>query len=107
MGKSRNISVFLDDTGRIVQLPVPNRTKIPVLAYLASKFATGRIYNEKEINQIINNWHTFNDYFILRRLLIDYKLLGRTPDGAEYWVIEKTEPASLTPNGTDSFKTLN
>lgn len=89
--KKTNISVFLDNTGRIVQIPVPNRTKIPVLAYLASKFDEERIYNEKEINKIINVWHTFGDYFILRRLLVDYKFLKRTPDGAKYWVVEKDD----------------
>ncbi|KJS83828.1 MAG: hypothetical protein JM58_11905 [Peptococcaceae bacterium BICA1-8] len=92
MGKTKkeiNISVFLDDAGKIVQIPVPNRTKIPVLAYLASKFEEDRIYSEKEVNEIIDGWHTFGDYFILRRLLIDYKFLGRTPNGAQYWIIKK------------------
>lgn len=89
--KKVNISVFLDAAGKIVQLPAPNRTKIPVLAYLAGKFEKNRIYNEKEVNGIINEWHTFGDYFILRRLLIDYKFLERTPDGAKYWVAKQEE----------------
>ncbi|MGE5403899.1 MAG: DUF2087 domain-containing protein [Candidatus Saccharibacteria bacterium] len=87
--KNVNISVFLDDTGRIQQLPSPNRTKIPVLAYLSSKFEEGRAYSEKEVNEIINEWHTFGDYFILRRLLIDHQFLDRTLNGAEYWVVKK------------------
>lgn len=93
MSKSKkiNISGFLDDDGKIAQLPVPNRTKIPVLGYLAGKFNEGHVYSEKEVNAIIDAWHTFGDYFILRRLLIDYNFLGRTPDGAEYWVIKKEE----------------
>lgn len=81
-----DISVFLDDAGRITQIPVPNRTKIPVLEYLNSKFEENRIYREKEVNEIISSWHSFGDYFILRRLLIDYKFFERTPDGAGYWV---------------------
>ena len=89
--KEINISVFLDDAGKIVQIPVPNRTKIPILAYLASKFEEDRIYSEKEVNGIIDAWHTFGDYFILRRLLIDYKFLDRTPNGAKYWVAKQDE----------------
>lgn len=89
--KRANISAFMDDDGRITQIPVPNRTKIPVLAYLAGKFEEDRIYSEKEINGIINVWHTFGDYFILRRLLIDYKFLERTPNGERYWVRKKEE----------------
>lgn len=86
-----NIAVFLDNAGKIMQVPVPGRTKIPVLAYLAEKFEEDRIYIEKEVNEIINAWHTFNDYFILRRLLIDYKFLQRTLDGAKYWVAKKDD----------------
>jgi len=101
MGKAKkiiNISVFLDDTGKIVQIPAPNRTKIPILAYLASKFEENRIYNEKEVNAIIDAWHTFGDYFILRRLLIDYNFLGRTPNGAEYWKV------AIAQNPIDSLE---
>lgn len=98
MARKVNIAVFLDEAGRIVQVPVPNRTKLPVLAYLASKFVLEHSYSEKEVNAVINDWHTFGDYFILRRLLIDYGFMGRTPDGSEYWVItpiDKTELPSV------------
>lgn len=84
--KKTSISAFLDDAGRIIRLPAPNRTKIPALAYLAAKFEEDRIYSEKEVNSIIDKWHTFGDYFILRRLLVDYGFLGRTPSGERYWV---------------------
>ena len=39
--KKVNISGFLDGEGRIVQLPVPKRTRIPVLAHLGEKFEEG------------------------------------------------------------------
>lgn len=84
--KKINISAFLDDAGKIPRVPAPNRTKIPILAYLTGKFEEGRVYSEKEINGVINAWHTFGDYFILRRLLVDYKFLERTPNGEKYWV---------------------
>ena len=83
------IAVFLDSDGRIKQLPVPNRTKVPVLAYLAEKFDAGRDYTEKEVNAIIDTWHTFGDYFLMRRSLIDYAFLMRVPDGSRYWVNEE------------------
>lgn len=87
--KEISISAFLDDAGKISQIPAPNRTRIPTLAYLAGKFEEGRIYSEKDVNGLINEWHTFGDYFILRRLLIDYSFLERTPNGEKYWVIKK------------------
>lgn len=81
-----NISVFLDNKGKIKQIPVPNKKKIAVLTHLAEKFDKDIVYNEKQINSIINDWHTFNDYFLLRRLLVDYKFLDRTRDGSKYWI---------------------
>jgi hypothetical protein len=86
-----NILVFLDGTGKIAQLPAPNKTKISILDYLAEKFDENKIYNEKEVNEMINEWHTFGDYFILRRLLIDYKFLERTSDGKKYWLVKKED----------------
>ena len=87
--KKKIITPFLDDDGKITRVPAPNKTKIPVLEYLAGKFEQQQILNEKEVNEIINNWHTFGDHYILRRLLIDYKFLDRTPNGAKYWLVEK------------------
>lgn len=90
-GSKNRISVFLNEDGKIKQVPVRHKAKIPVLAYLSGKFEKGRIYSEKEVNQIIGRWHTFNDYFILRRLLVDHSFLARTSDGAKYWVVEKEQ----------------
>lgn len=89
--KEVNISAFLDEDGKIKQWPAASRTKIAVVGYLADKFEKNRVYNEKEVNKIIDEWHTFGDYFLLRRSLIDYKFLGRTRNGAEYWVIPKED----------------
>lgn len=88
---AKSIAVFLDRNGKIKQIPVPSRTKVTVLEYLAGKFETGRTYTEKEVNAVIDAWHTFGDYFILRRLLIDYGLMERVLDGSRYWVSEKQE----------------
>ena len=61
------------------------KKKLAVLEYLAEKFDKDKDYTEKEVNHIIESWHTFGDYFLLRRGLVDYKLLCRTPDGSRYW----------------------
>lgn len=75
---------FLED-GKIKQLPVKNSYKQLVLQYLAEKFVIGQQYKEAQINEIIDDWHTFGDYFVLRRELVDYGLLCRTPNGSAYW----------------------
>ena len=86
---NKDISPFIDDGGKIKQIPVSNKKKISVLMYLAEKFDVDKIYNEKQINTIINGWHTFEDYFLLRRLLVDYCFLNRTADGSKYWANKK------------------
>jgi hypothetical protein len=80
-----NIERFLDDKGRIKIWSAKKDLKVEILSYLASKFEYNYFYNEKEVNGIINEWHTFEDYFLLRRGLIDYKLLSREKDGSKYW----------------------
>lgn len=85
-----DISKFLDNEGRIKIWPSKKEMKFEILKYLAGKFKFGRFYKEQEVNSIINEWHTFNDYFLLRRGLIDCWFLSRTKNGAKYWREERT-----------------
>lgn len=86
----KSIEKFLDDTGKIKIWPAKIEPKLEILKYLADKFEYGHFYNEKEVNSIIKSWHTFEDYFLLRRGLIDSKLLCRTKDGSKYWRVKDT-----------------
>jgi hypothetical protein len=79
------IEKFLDEKGKIKIWPAKKDAKIEILKYLSTKFEYEIFYSEKEINAIIENWHSFNDYFLLRRGMVDYKLLCRTRDGSKYW----------------------
>lgn len=80
-----NIAPFLDEQGRVTALPQKRAKRAAVLEYLAEKFALDRDYTEKEVNEICLAWHTFNDYFLVRRSLIEARLLLRKPDGSRYW----------------------
>ena len=80
-----HIDAFLDKEGKIKAMPSKRAVRKAVLAYLAAKFELGRNYTEKEINAICDQWHTFNDYFLLRRELVDAKFLQRERDGSRYW----------------------
>ncbi len=50
-----------------------------------AKFEAGRQYREREINEVLDAWHTFGDHTRLRRDLCDAGLLERKEDGSEYW----------------------
>lgn len=86
-----NISPFLDEQGRVTVLPQKQIKRAAVLEYLAQKFEPDRDYTEKEVNEICLAWHTFNDYFLVRRSLIEARLLSREPDGSRYWKACKVE----------------
>ena len=88
------IAPFLDEDGRLKQMPSKNAVRVEMYEYLSGKFECGVKYTEKEVNKILIDWSTTGDYFILRRGLVDQGLLGRTADGSEYWRIEKPENKS-------------
>ncbi len=85
-----NINQYLDGDKKIKTWPSKKSVKIEILAYLSEKFEQDVFYTEKEVNEIVKNWHTFGDFFLLRRELIDKKFLSRTQDGANYWKEERT-----------------
>ena len=82
---------FLDEEGKLAQWPAKRAKQIKVLQYLAGKFETDTEYNEKEVNQILTEWHSFEDFFLLRRELVESGYLGRTPNGSKYWKVELDE----------------
>jgi hypothetical protein len=85
MGREINIRPFLDGNGKITQLPKKLKVQLAVLAYLAGKFERDRNYTEREVNAVCDAWHSFGDFFLLRRELVDYDFLNRERDGSRYW----------------------
>lgn len=65
--------------------------KLYALIYLSQKFEQGRTYTEKEVNELLCAWHTFNDPATLRRELYNHRFLDRDPRGTEYRM-EETQP---------------
>jgi hypothetical protein len=80
-----NIDRWLDHQQKIKAWPSKKGKKTEILIYLAAKFEYGHDYTEREVNLIIDQWHTFGDYFLLRRELVESSLLSRTPNGVRYW----------------------
>ncbi|MFV0479529.1 MAG: DUF2087 domain-containing protein [Anaerorhabdus sp.] len=82
------IGVFLNESNKVVLYPAKRKKKLVVLFYLSQKFDRGKEYSEKEINEILSQWHTFNDVAILRRELCDHHFLARDKAGLKYWLQE-------------------
>lgn len=75
---------FLDPQGRLRLFPAKRKMKILCLFYLAEKFEKDRCYTEREVNDVLLDWHTFADPATLRRELYDYCFLDRSADGRSY-----------------------
>jgi len=69
----------------ILRWPKKRSDKEVVVKWLATRFEPHRIYSEKEVNQIIDQNHAFEDIALLRRELISRKHLRRKTDGSQYW----------------------
>lgn len=85
MKQQIKIKQFFNSEGKVTQLPQKQSTRIAVLEYLSQKFQLKCTYTERQVNAICEQWHTFGDYFLLRRELVDNNLLTREKDGSRYW----------------------
>ncbi|MDF2537285.1 MAG: hypothetical protein K0S76_306 [Herbinix sp.] len=81
----QEINHFINEDGKITLFPAKKKNKLLVLIYLSSKFDMGINYTEKQVNEIIEQHHTFQDKWLLRRELIDKGFLERLTDGSSYW----------------------
>ena len=85
---------FLDATGKLTAFPAKRKMKLYALLYLAQKIPADTDFTEREINNILLDWHTFADPATLRRELYDYRFLDRSRDGKVYRLAEKQPTAA-------------
>lgn len=100
----KGIENYLDDQGRVRQWPSKLIMKNKVLDYLSTKFSDAGFYSESQVNDILKQWHTFDDYFILRRGLIDSGWLKRHRDGSQYWKNPQKSDRELSTMVDDEIK---
>lgn len=80
---------FLDADGKLTAFPAKRKMKLYALLYLAQKIPADTDFTEREINDILLDWHTFADPATLRRELYDYRFLDRSRDGKVYRLAQK------------------
>lgn len=85
----KDLRNFLDDKDRLTSYPAKSRLKIISLIYLASKFELGVRYTEREVNETLKEWHSFDDWAMLRRDMYDRRFMGREKNCMFYWLEEK------------------
>lgn len=74
---------YLAEDGRLKEIPAQRKKLEAVLRRLVQEFEKGQTYSEKEVNQILGQYH--QDVASLRRELVSYRYLARDPRGERYW----------------------
>ena len=74
-----------DTRGRMVRWPTKFSIQKLALWILWTRFDSRRVYTEKEVNAVLQDANGFGDHVLLRRELVDHKLLARKSDCSEYW----------------------
>lgn len=88
----RRIARHFDAAGLLVRWPSKYTEQQLSLWAPWSHLPTRRILNEKQINQALTDLHSFGDYALLRRNLVEGGWLTRTADGSQYRRIEREPP---------------
>lgn len=96
-GFIEKVARHFDSEGRLVRWPGRDRQAILCLFVFWSRIRPGESYTEREISDVLGEWHTFGDHALLRRAMVDYGLMSRTVDGRKYVRIGQKPPAELAP----------
>jgi len=81
---SQGVERFLNSEGQLEAWPSKHADKQLTLEYLVTKFSKSQTYTEQEVNDILKAWHTFSDWPLLRRSLVDSGFLSRDRSGYAY-----------------------
>ncbi len=73
--------------GQLKTIPSQRKKMEAISRYIARAFQPGDRYTEREVNEILENYH--HDTATLRRELIGAGLLDRSSGGREYWRVVK------------------
>jgi hypothetical protein len=79
---------YMRPDGSLKDIPAQLKKKQVIYRYIAGQFETGRVYSEKEVNEVLMHFH--HDIASIRRDLFDLGFIGREPDGSAYWLIQTT-----------------
>jgi DNA-binding HxlR family transcriptional regulator len=74
---------YLRKDGGLKTIPAQRKKLDAVLRHVAKAFKPGKRYSEKQVNEILKNFHA--DTASLRRELVGAKLMKREGGGGDYW----------------------
>ncbi len=81
----RTLRRYLTDQGQVRVWTRKPRTLEALVPYLAGLFDEKQTYTESEVTAVLQPWLLVGNVAEVRRTLIEYRWLARTPNGAAYW----------------------
>jgi hypothetical protein len=89
----KRIVRLFNDEGYLTHWPKKYSERVICLWVMWSRISAKKSYTECEISELLEQQHLFEDHALLRRQLVDHRLMTRTPDGREYRRVEVRPPA--------------
>lgn len=88
---------YFDDEGVLASWPARFALQTLCQWVLWSRIPRGHAFTERQVSDLIRDWHAFGDHALIRRAMVDARMLERTVDGREYRRVERTPPPELGP----------
>jgi biotin operon repressor len=88
--------------GKLSSIPTQRKKRDVVLRYLTQQFEPGRIYTEKEVNQLLVAYH--DDVATLRRELVSANPRLLTRESGRYWRVDEAVVSIDCPQSQGVWK---
>ncbi|MBT1156320.1 DUF2087 domain-containing protein [Aminobacter anthyllidis] len=80
------MTALITDDGIVTRWPAKAADRVVVLDFLAARFERGLDYAEREVNDILKRHHSFGDWALLRRELVETGRFRRDAVAGLYWL---------------------
>lgn len=91
------VARYFDDAGLLTSWPSRFAHQTLSQWVFWSRIPRGQTFDERGISELIKGWHAFGDHAIIRRAMVDARMIERNQNGREYRRIEQVPPPELAP----------
>ncbi|MCM3216499.1 DUF2087 domain-containing protein [Niallia taxi] len=84
--QEKTVRKYFEDQqeAKLKKFPLKEKQRLIILREIIKHIDNDKTYSEKALNDILKP--IYEDYVLIRRLLIEYGFIDRKDDGSEYWV---------------------
>ncbi len=97
LDKVAKLARYFDADGVMTSWPARTNHQSLAMWVMWSRLPPRQQFSEIQISELLDLWHGFGDRALLRRSMVDGKLVERTRDGRAYWRVEREPPPELGP----------